>query len=322
MQSAHKDIRTWYKAHGRTSLPWRTTNDPYHIYISEIMLQQTQVKTVLERFYFPFLKAFPTLQALADAPREKVLKQWEGLGYYNRAANLHKAAQATAPTLPDTFDALLALPGIGKNTAHAILAFAHHAPVPVMEANLKRVLARVFALKTPTDADYWEKAEQLLDKKHPFDYNQAMMDIGATVCTKKSPSCDVCPLHTICTGKTSPESYPVAKAKKKTPVRQRNIVVWRDEQQRLFLEPREGKFLRGLYGFPQFEQDATITLHGKNVNTPLRTIGSITHTYSHFKLEGTVLLGEVENLGKWGKTWAQIKALPLSKADLKTLALL
>ena len=137
----HKAIQEWYATHGRKDLPWRNTKEPYHIYISEIMLQQTQVSTVLARYYFPFLKKFPTLSVLAKAPEVEVLKAWEGLGYYQRARNLHKAAKITAPQLPHTLEGLLALPGIGQNTAHAILAFAHHKPVPVLEANVKRVIA-------------------------------------------------------------------------------------------------------------------------------------------------------------------------------------
>src|SRR5688572_23757939 len=118
----HRELLKWYAAHGRHSLPWRNTSNPYAIWISEVMLQQTQVKTVLERYYFPFLERFPTLQALADAPLDSVLKAWEGLGYYTRAANLHKAAKMAAPRLPATVEELEALPGIGRNTAHAVAA--------------------------------------------------------------------------------------------------------------------------------------------------------------------------------------------------------
>ncbi|MBY0354265.1 MAG: hypothetical protein K2Q12_00885, partial [Rickettsiales bacterium] len=139
----HQTIHDWYAAHGRHSLPWRLTRDPYAIYVSEIMLQQTQVATVLTRFYHPFLARFPTLQSLADASQEEVLKAWEGLGYYSRARNLHQAAKICAPTLPTTVEGLLELPGIGRNTAHAIAAFAYHQPVAVMEANVKRVLHRL-----------------------------------------------------------------------------------------------------------------------------------------------------------------------------------
>ncbi|MCF6207297.1 MAG: A/G-specific adenine glycosylase, partial [Sulfurovum sp.] len=167
LEKTHRQIREWYAKNGRHDLPWRTTDDPYRIYLSEVMLQQTQVKTVLERFYFPFLEKFPTLKALGSAPLDEVLKAWEGLGYYNRAKNLHKTAQlliqkgqvqGIAPTMPENIDSLVKLPGIGKNTAHAIAAFAFNKPVPVMEANVRRILCRIHRIKTPNDKKIWELA--------------------------------------------------------------------------------------------------------------------------------------------------------------------
>jgi len=215
----HKNIQIWYQTHGRHDLPWRTTADPYHIYLSEVMLQQTQVKTVLERYYIPFLKKFPTLKALSNAPLDDILKVWEGLGYYNRAKNLHSTAQLLtqgqtrgyAPTLPSNIEELVKLPGIGKNTAHAVATFAYNKPVPIMEANVKRILCRLHTLKTPTNKELWNIAYDLVDKENPFDYNQAMMDIGATLCTPKNPSCQVCPLCDICQGQDEPTLYPTKK---------------------------------------------------------------------------------------------------------------
>ena len=175
LRGFHKRLHTWYAAHGRHDLPWRNTRDPYHIWVSEVMLQQTQVKTVLERYYAPFLQRFPTIESLARAPREEVMKAWEGLGYYSRAGNLQKAAQEVmngewwvvnsenTPPLTTHYSQLTRLPGIGKNTAHALLAFAYHQPVAVMEANVKRVLCRVFALTAPSDAQLWELAQALVD---------------------------------------------------------------------------------------------------------------------------------------------------------------
>ena len=211
----HKRLHRWYAAHGRKRLPWRGTTDSYAIYVSEIMLQQTQVATVMERYYFPFLKRFPTLAALAKAPQNDVLAAWQGLGYYNRALNLHKAAKGCKGILPQTVDELMALPGIGKNTAHAIAAFAYHQPVAVMEANVKRVLSRIFALKTPSELELWEKADLLLDASAPFDYNQAMMDIGAMICKKRSPLCNQCPAENICEGKPRPNPIRPPEAKKR-----------------------------------------------------------------------------------------------------------
>jgi A/G-specific adenine glycosylase len=214
LTSFHRSLRRWYDTHGRKNLPWRNVLDPYPVYISEIMLQQTQVTTVLERFYFQFLKRFPTLASLAKADRDDVLKAWQGLGYYQRARNLHEAAKRCKGVLPGEVEALMELPGIGKNTAHAVAAFAFGKKTAVMEANVKRAICRIFALTRPSEAELWEKAVLLLDKCHSFDYNQAMMDIGATICTKRAPKCAQCPASKICKGKDSPEAYPTAIAKK------------------------------------------------------------------------------------------------------------
>lgn len=290
LQEFHRLLHTWYARHGRRDLPWRNTDDAYAIYLSEVMLQQTQVKTVLERFYHPFLGAFPTLQALADAPQAAVMKQWEGLGYYSRAANLHKAAQAAAPNLPDNVDRLMALPGIGRNTAHAVAAFAFRQPVAVMEANVKRVLCRIFALQAPKPDELWNGAQILLDAKEPFDYNQAMMDIGAMVCTKRQPACAECPAKNICKGKANPQAYPAAKEKKATPIRKARIILWHDSKGRLQLNKRETAFLGGLYGFAEYPVTAeTFSLH--NIAYPLTQavkLGDVTQVYSHFRMEAEV----------------------------------
>lgn len=321
--------------------------DPYHIWVSEIMLQQTQVKTVLERFYFPFLEKFPTVEMLAKASEQQVLKAWQGLGYYTRARNLHKAAQQLvndaglvnpASRQPakrrsmrelvnergnNKTDYLLSLPGVGQNTAHAILAFGFHQPVPVMEANVKRILARVFALKNPSAVELWEKAESLLDSKKPFDYNQAMMDIGSLVCLPKNPRCGECPLSTVCVGKKNPEHYPQKKIAKKTPVRERSIVLFQNNEGALFLEKRDGKFLAGLYGFKEYEAERTIVFDNKKIAaSALRKLGSITHMYSHFTLKADVYVATTDGCGNGWFAPKAISALPLSKADEKALALL
>lgn len=321
VKNFHKKLHLWYAAHGRQDLPWRNTADSYAIYISEVMLQQTQVKTVLERFYAPFLAKFPTLQALADAPRDAVMKAWEGLGYYSRAANLHEAAIRAAPALPGDVDALQALPGIGRNTAHAIAAFAHHAPVPVMEANVKRVLCRVFALKTPKTDDLWDKAFQLLDAENPFDYNQAMMDIGAMVCLKRAPKCGECPVNEICEGKSSPEAYPEKLLKKAVPIRASRAVVLMDARGRFLLQKREGKFLNGLYGFAQFslEKEQFFVENRAISFEKMQKIGDIFQVYSHFRSEAEVLFMRLEWVGESADWFAseQISGLALSGIDHK-----
>lgn len=306
----HRRLGAWYAKNGRKSLPWRNTRDPYAIYVSEIMLQQTQVKTVLERYYAPFLTRFPTFSALADAPRKDVLKAWEGLGYYNRAINLHESAKRCRGNLPKTVEALLELPGIGQNTAHAVAAFAHRAPVPVLEANVKRVIARIFALTAPKNETMWQLADTLLDRENPFDYNQAMMDIGAMVCTKRSPKCPDCPANALCKGEKSPESYPAAKPKKTVPVRKKNIIVLRAGD-KYFASPRSGKFLQGLYQFTESPRSRG------------RRLGSIRQQYSHFTLEAEVSLSDVKKtVSKYWHTLAELKHLPFSAAEQKILKLL
>ncbi|QOR61893.1 A/G-specific adenine glycosylase [Sulfurovum sp. ST-21] len=317
ISAAQLKIKEWYARYGRDNLPWRMTDDPYHIYLSEVMLQQTQVKTVLERYYFPFLKKFPTLKALGDAPLDEVLKMWEGLGYYNRARNLHKTAQTligqaqgAAPTLPTEIDELIKLPGIGKNTAHAVAAFAFKQPVPVMEANVKRILCRLFLLKSPNDKHLWEYAYRLVDKNNPFDYNQAMMDIGATICLPKKPECGECPLEEICNGKKDPEHYPVKKSRK-VPVREQNIQLHIYDD-KLSLTQRTGKFLHRLWGFESVEMPQCATRH----------IGMVTHTYTHFKLVCNVFAYyETEPEQEHYFSVSEIKKLAISKVDEKIIKL-
>jgi len=305
----HKNIQNWYKQYGRLELPWRSTNDPYHIYLSEVMLQQTQVKTVLERYYFPFLEKFPTLKALGDAPLDDVLKMWEGLGYYNRAKNLHTTA-TLIDTLPQTIDELIQLPGIGKNTAHALAVFAFKEPVPIMEANVKRILCRLNKLKTPNEKILWDRAYELVDKVNPFDYNQAMMDIGATICLPKNPKCEVCPLRDICKGKEEPALYPTKK-KRVVPTREQNILVSIYDD-KLSLIQRKGKFLHGLWGFESVEVPACASEY----------IGEVTHAYTHFKLICKVYVyyeNHPEQIDYFSNE--EIQKLAISKVDEKIVKL-
>lgn len=326
LRSFHRRLHKWYAANGRKALPWRNTKDAYKIYVSEIMLQQTQVKTVLERYYAPFLKRFPSLKLLAEAPQSDVLAAWEGLGYYNRAINLHKTAKLCKKTgLPKDIDALEKLPGIGRNTACAVAAFAYHQPVPVMEANVRRVLARIYAIRNPTLKALWQKAELLLDADNPYDYNQAMMDIGATVCTKTSPKCTHCPASTICAGKFSPQSFPQPKEKAKVPVRTKNIVVFMNDKNKIYASARKGRFLAGLYHFIEAEKGPkTIVFEGKRYGFKSHNkIGAIRQQYSHFTLEADVYLIKAGKLQ--GKNWYRIKqfrTMPKSMVENKILGLL
>lgn len=329
----HKRLHRWYVSYGRKDLPWRNTDDAYAIYVSEVMLQQTQVKTVLERYYFQFLTRFPTLAHLAKAKEQDVLSAWQGLGYYSRARNLHNAAQQMCdsgfgiqdsgkekrqflynPNPKTLIPELLSLPGIGRNTAHAIAAFAYHQPVAVMEANVKRVLCRIFALKTPTDPELWDKAAELLDAKNPFDYNQAMMDIGALICTKRNPKCSECPAENICAGTSAPEQFPAKKQKKAVPVRQKIIVIKQNGKGEYFATPRTTQFLNGLYHFEEYSLPPAVG----GVY-----LGAIRQQYSHFTLEADVYRLQVaKSSGKGWYSLQQLKKLPVSMAEKKILEML
>ena len=309
---AHQSLYHWYSQNGRHTLPWRTTTDPYYIYISEIMLQQTQVKTVLERFYFPFLERFPTLSDLANADVDDVLKMWEGLGYYTRARNLHAAARQCNGILPTNANDLIKLPGIGQSTAHAISAFAYRESLPILDANVKRILHRYFAVKERNEKKLWEYAYKLFDPSTPFEYNQAMMDVGATICYPKKPLCIYCPFEKWCQGKTSPLDYPMPKAKVQKPIRVRNIIVYQKEETYALIQ-RRTRFLSGLWGFYESEYLP---------DESLKYLGEITQHYSHFTLQADVYLNKEETLPE-GFEWfslEEIEQLSLSRADHKVIA--
>lgn len=207
MSPSHKHLLEWYERSGRHELPWRKSEDLYHIYLSEIMLQQTQVSRVRNEYYPQFLEKFPSLQALANATQEEVLSLWSGLGYYSRARNLHKCAQLTAPYLPQTEKELLKLPGIGRYTASAICSFGLSQVIPVVDTNIARVLKRFFALLNPSDCLVWKNASEFLNTKAARAHNLALMDLGSLLCTPKNPNCELCPLKSECRGKTEPELY-------------------------------------------------------------------------------------------------------------------
>lgn len=302
----------WYEKNGRHDLPWRCSDDPYQIYLSEIMLQQTQVKTVLDRFYFPFLERFPTLMDVANSELDDVLKKWEGLGYYTRARNLHNAARQCSGVLPTNAHDLMQLSGIGRSTAHAIAAFAYHEPLPILDANVKRILHRYFALQERDEKKLWEYAYTLFDPKHPFEYNQAMMDVGALICLPKKPLCESCPFASWCEGKNSPLSYPAPKKQTIKPIRTRNIIVYHDND-RYALRQRSDKFLHGLWGFYETAEPAYA-----------QHLGHITQHYSHFTLEAEVYLS-ADTCSEEGFEWFEIDEiaeLSLSRADHKVVGLL
>ena len=213
MKQTHATLLEWFKKYGRHDLPWRNTDEIYHIYLSEVMLQQTQVSRVMEEFYPKFLERFPTLASLADASLEEVLSLWSGLGYYSRAKNLHETAKICKTSLPDDFKELQKLPGIGRYTASAICSFGYNQCVPVVDTNIKRVLSRLFRLEKSSDKLVWERAEAFLNQKNPKEHNLALMDLGSQICTPKAPKCDQCPLERFCQGKDIAEELTTTKKK-------------------------------------------------------------------------------------------------------------
>jgi A/G-specific adenine glycosylase len=254
-----RSLLGWYRKNGR-DLPWRRTRDPYAVLISEFMLHQTQVATVLP-YYNKWLDRFPNFAVLAGAPENDVLCAWEGLGYYARARNLQATAKIVQQQhhgrLPSSIKELRLLPGIGKYTAHAVATFAFHQAVPIVEANTARVLARLVDLRIPIDSAagrkiLWNRAAQLLPKRGAAHYNSALVDLGALVCLPRRPKCPICPVKQFCRAK-NPESLPVKKARPGTRrlVEAHAFVVRRD---RILLE-RSSKRWRGMWILPPLELD-------------------------------------------------------------------
>lgn len=259
----HNTLINWYLMNKR-DLPWRKTNDPYRIWLSEIMLQQTRIEQGLP-YYLKFAAAFPTVFDLANAPQDEVLKLWQGLGYYSRARNLHETAQYVANQLngdfPQSYAGLLKLKGVGEYTASAIASMCYEEPTAVVDGNVYRVLARYFNVDTPINStagikEFKELARELLDSKDPGTYNQAVMEFGALHCKPKLPLCNTCPLANSCLalklGKVG--ELPVKLKKNKVRNRFFNYLVFLSEENKTLLEQRSGKGIwEGLYQFPLIE---------------------------------------------------------------------
>ncbi len=213
-------LLAWFEVHGRRNLPWQQDPTPYRVWISEVMLQQTQVETA-KPYFERFIERFPDAATLAAAPQDEVLRLWSGLGYYARARNLHRGAQQVAAEhdgrLPESLDELMALPGIGRSTAGAILALARGQRHPILDGNAKRVLARVFLIEDAPESTsgvrkLWEHAEACTPRSRVAEYTQAIMDLGATVCTRANPACVACPLRIRCRAVGDGERRPIAGA--------------------------------------------------------------------------------------------------------------
>lgn len=248
-------IEQWYERHGR-DLPWRHTTDPYPVWISEIILQQTRVAQGMD-YFKRFMQRFPTVEHLADAHEDEVLLQWQGLGYYSRARNLHKAARQIVAlgAFPATYAEVLKLKGVGEYTAAAICSICYGLPCAVLDGNVFRVLSRYLGVDTPIDTTQGKRtfrqlADEMLDPKEPALYNQAIMDLGAMVCTPKSPRCTECPLMDTCTARASAtaEQLPVKSRRAKVRERFFTYLLLLDDQDRVYLSRRgEGDIWQGLY---------------------------------------------------------------------------
>ncbi len=297
------DLLHWFRENKR-DLPWRRTRDPYAIWVSEIMLQQTQVLTVIP-FYYRFMDAFPSVGGLASAKLQDVLKIWEGLGYYARARNLHKAAQIIMEKysggFPDNLDDVLKLPGIGRYTAGAILSIAFDKPIPILDGNAARVLSRVLLFEEPINTHgakekLWQAAKSLLPADNPGEFNQALMELGALVCTPQNPSCEACPLQEICLAKAAhrEREIPIRNKTKQIPhVHVSAGVIWKDGEILITLRPTD-KMLGGLWEFPggkckmgeSFEACALREISeelGIEVEVTEHFM-DVKHAYSHFKM--------------------------------------
>ncbi|HTS23740.1 MAG TPA: A/G-specific adenine glycosylase [Casimicrobiaceae bacterium] len=288
----------WQQRHGRRDLPWQGTRDAYRIWISEIMLQQTQVSTVIP-YYQRFLAAFPDVASLAAAPVERVLERWSGLGYYRRAHLAHRAARAIVAehggAFPREVETIAALPGIGRSTAAAIAAFAFGTRGAILDGNVKRVLARHEAIGGfPGDArverELWRRAEVLLPERDIETYTQAMMDLGATVCLRQRPRCDVCPVADDCVARREQriDQLPAPRPRRTLPRRAVSVLLL-ERQGEVLLEKRPSTGIwAGLWSLPELAPEADVVAHcqarfAADV-APQAPLPAIEHGFTHFRL--------------------------------------
>ena len=300
-------LTVWFEENQR-SLPWRSSYDPYHVWISEVMLQQTQVETVVP-YFERWMAALPSVSALAAADEQTVLNLWAGLGYYSRARNLMAAAKLIESdhngSLPADYEALRSLPGIGQYTAGAILSIAFNKAYPIVDGNVRRVLSRVYGWEEDSPKRLWDAAAMLVQRAKPRLINQAIMELGATVCSFKAPRCLVCPIQDECV------AYKTGKQLEIPPVKKRPETV----RIQLFavLQAHNGRHLmklsRGLWEFPMFSELPAGTL---------TRAGSCRHTITHHRLDVQVYNGTLENMN--GFQWQEFSSVPVSSLTRKILA--
>ncbi|MEO1593272.1 MAG: A/G-specific adenine glycosylase [Cyanobacteria bacterium J06632_22] len=341
IESLRAHLLDWYQQQGR-DLPWRHTRDPYAIWISEIMLQQTQVKTVIP-YYGRWLEQFPSVTDLAQADQQQVLKAWEGLGYYARARNLHRAAQQVVAhhsgRFPTTFEETIALSGIGRTTAGGILSAAYNQPTAILDGNVKRVLARLVALPVPPKqalTTLWQHSEALLAPDNPRDFNQALMDLGATLCTRRNPACERCPWQAHCAAfqNNLQTQLPMTESRGPLPHKIIGVAVIHDQAGRILIDRRKQEgLLGGLWEFPGGKVEPGETLEDcvrREIKEELDIeidvqdqLMTVEHAYTHFKVtlnvfNCTYVSGEPKPLEcdeiRW-VTLAEIEQYPFPKAN-------
>lgn len=332
----------WYREHAR-GLPWRGVTDPYAVWVSEIMLQQTRVETVLD-YYARWMARFPTVQALAEAEEQEVLRLWEGLGYYSRARSLHRAAREVMARfdghLPSTRAELETLPGIGRYTAGAIASMAFGKDEPALDGNLRRVLARVFDIDIPIDSPQgMQKLEELFRRNLPpgqaGDFNQAMMDLGSAICLPRSPACVSCPVEELCRAKMLglQEQRPVMKERQPIPHYTVTAAVLQQDSRVLIAKRLPNGLLASLWEFPGGKQEPGETLPAclkREIREELGVeievgaeLGVFKHAYTHFKatlhaFTCRLIDGEPRPLAATELRWvlpAELDQFPMGKLD-------
>jgi len=328
-------VLAWFESHGRKDLPWHHNPTPYRVWISEIMLQQTRVVAVIP-YYQRFMECFPDVIRLSDGKLDEVLHLWSGLGYYARARNLHAAAQQIAAQhngkFPGCIEDLIALPGIGRSTAGAILALSMGERHAILDGNVKRVLARYHVVegwpgRSAVSKELWKLAEHYTPNQQVAEYTQAMMDLGATVCTRSNPQCNRCPLSTNCVAHSrgAEASYPIPKPRRVLPVRSTVMLLACNTESQVLLKRRPSSGIwGGLWSFPELEDSDQIDAWCH------RTVGTdvtdrelwpvLRHTFSHFHLDITPVLVQVKNLHKFVAEQDEMIWYTLQQPDARGLA--